>query len=41
LKRLLPFVEPTRYDKTLRRFPNYREMWDSPAPAEPIEKRLA
>jgi len=41
LKRLLPFVEPTRYDKTLRRFPNYREMWDSPAPAEPAEKRLA
>jgi hypothetical protein len=24
---LLPLIEPTRHDKTLRRFPNYSEMW--------------
>jgi predicted N-acyltransferase len=27
LKRVLPLIEPTRYDKTLRRFPNYAELW--------------
>jgi hypothetical protein len=27
-KRLLPLMEPTRSDKTLRNFPNYRELWD-------------
>jgi len=26
LKPLLPFLEPTRYDKTLRKFPNYHEL---------------
>jgi hypothetical protein len=25
-KPLLPFLEPTRYDKTLRKFPNYHEL---------------
>lgn len=30
LKRLLPFVEPTRYDKTLKKFANYHELWDPP-----------
>jgi Peptidogalycan biosysnthesis/recognition len=25
----LPWLEPTRYDKTLRKFPNYCELWDS------------
>jgi hypothetical protein len=28
LKRILPLIEPTRYDSTLRKFPNYRELWD-------------
>ncbi len=27
LKRLLPFIEPTRYDATLRQFPNYNDLW--------------
>jgi hypothetical protein len=27
LKRILPWIEPTRYDATLRKFPNYRELW--------------
>ena len=30
LKWLLPLIEPTRYNKTLRRFPNYEELWDHP-----------
>jgi hypothetical protein len=25
----LPWLEPTRYDKTLKKFPNYVELWDS------------
>lgn len=29
LKYILPLVEPTRYDKTLMRFPNYKELWPS------------
>src|SRR6185436_13173894 len=27
LKRLLPFLGPTRSDKTLRKFPNYADLW--------------
>jgi hypothetical protein len=27
LKRALPLLEPTRYDKTLPKFPNYGELW--------------
>ncbi len=27
LKLLLPLIEPTRYDATLRRFPNYKDLW--------------
>jgi hypothetical protein len=27
LKRVLPWLEPTRYDKTLRQFANYDELW--------------
>jgi hypothetical protein len=30
LSRVLPFLEPTRYDKTLRQFPNYNELWGRP-----------
>lgn len=30
LKQLLPLLEPTRYDKTLQKFPNYNELWASP-----------
>ncbi len=29
LKYILPLVEPTRYEKTLTRFPNYKELWPS------------
>jgi hypothetical protein len=29
LKWILPLLEPTRYDKTLRRFSNYEELWGS------------
>jgi hypothetical protein len=28
LKRILPLIEPTRYDRTLKKFPNYRELWE-------------
>jgi predicted N-acyltransferase len=27
LKRILPLIEPTRYDPTLKKFPNYAELW--------------
>jgi hypothetical protein len=27
LKLILPLIEPTRYDKTLNKFPNYKELW--------------
>jgi hypothetical protein len=27
LKRLLPLIEPTRYDPILKKFPNYLELW--------------
>jgi predicted N-acyltransferase len=30
LKRVLPLIEPTRYDPTLKKFPNYSDLWDSP-----------
>ena len=29
---LMPLIEPTRHDKTLRRFPNYSEMWPARTP---------
>jgi hypothetical protein len=29
LKRILPLIEPTRYDPILKRFPNYHELWGS------------
>jgi Peptidogalycan biosysnthesis/recognition len=28
LKWVLPLIEPTHYDKTLQKFPNYGELWD-------------
>jgi len=28
LKIALPWIEPTRYEPTLKKFPNYRELWD-------------
>ena len=31
LRRILPWLEPTRYDKTLKQFANYHELW---APVE-------
>ena len=30
LKRALPLLEPARYDKTLKKFPNYHELWGAP-----------
>lgn len=30
VKRVLPWIEPTRYDPVLRKFPNYAELWDAP-----------
>ena len=30
LKRILPWIEPTQYDPTLKKFPNYSELWGSP-----------
>lgn len=30
LKRALPWMEPTRYDKTLPKFPNYKDLWHTP-----------
>lgn len=32
LKLILPLIEPTRYDKTLQKFPNYKELWAAPFP---------
>ena len=32
LRPALPWLEPTRYDKTLKKFPNYSELWESAAP---------
>jgi hypothetical protein len=32
LRRALPLLEPTRYDKTLRLFANYHELWGDPPP---------
>lgn len=29
LKLLLPWIEPTRYDRTLQKFENYQDLWDS------------
>lgn len=31
LKRVLHLIEPTRYDPILKKFPNYRELWGTPA----------
>jgi predicted N-acyltransferase len=31
MRMALPWLEPTRYDKTLRKFPNYVELWGSVA----------
>lgn len=30
LKQALPWMEPTRYDKTLPKFPNYKDLWHRP-----------
>lgn len=32
LRRVLPLIEPTRYDRTLRKFANYDELWGEPNP---------
>jgi hypothetical protein len=33
LSRVLPLIEPTRFDPILKKFPNYRELWDFPREA--------
>jgi predicted N-acyltransferase len=30
LRRVLPLIEPTRFDPVLKKFPNYRDLWDTP-----------
>jgi hypothetical protein len=37
LKWLLPLLEPTRYDKTLPRFANYAELWDTRPAAASVD----
>ena len=32
LRMALPWLEPTRYDKTLKKFPNYSELWEAAVP---------
>jgi hypothetical protein len=32
LRMALPWLEPTRYDQTLKKFPNYSELWETAAP---------
>jgi predicted N-acyltransferase len=32
LRLALPWLEPTRYDQTLKKFPNYSELWETAAP---------
>jgi hypothetical protein len=31
MRMALPWLAPTRYDKTLKKFPNYDELWESQA----------
>jgi hypothetical protein len=31
LRRVLPLIEPTRFDPVLKKFPNYRDLWDTPS----------
>jgi hypothetical protein len=35
LKRILPALEPTRYDETLAKFRNYQELWARPEKTDP------
>jgi hypothetical protein len=37
--RILPWLEPTRYDKTLKKFPNYDELWASAGERKPGTSR--
>jgi hypothetical protein len=30
LRRVLPLIEPTRFDPVLKKFANYRDLWDTP-----------
>jgi hypothetical protein len=34
LRLILPLLEPTRYDKTLKKFSNYSELWGTAASSE-------
>jgi hypothetical protein len=33
-RRILPWIEPTRYDKTLKKFDNYNDLWAPAAPGQ-------
>ncbi len=37
LRRVLPWLEPTRYDKTLPQFSNYHELWGGDAASESVD----
>ena len=39
LRPALPWLEPTRYDKTLKKFPNYSELWEAAAPGSSLTAR--
>jgi Acetyltransferase (GNAT) domain len=39
--RILPWLEPTRYDKTLKKFANYDELWAPTASRKPSQKQIS
>jgi hypothetical protein len=41
LRRILPWIEPTRYDKTLRMFDNYDELWAPAVDRKSESSRIA
>jgi predicted N-acyltransferase len=41
LRRVLPWIEPTRRDKTLPKFPNYAELWAEPQQAATLRAPVA
>jgi Acetyltransferase (GNAT) domain len=42
LRRILPWLEPTRYDKTLKQFANYHELWaDTEGKKRPVRAKAS
>jgi hypothetical protein len=40
--RILPWLEPTRYDKTLKQFANYHELWaDTEGKKRPVRAKAS